>query len=348
MGYKTKSMIKQLSGLSVDYYLEKERNRYTDKISQPIKEGESIAKSTKKFTPFEILKSKDSAKDRDEKKKIRRAGREAARNTDVDFVKATPMGSDYFSLMAATAENLASRGAGKRKARKAAKDLKRKILSEGRDVKTRELKVFKNMESNNPESSSSNTKIKIPKNPNKFKTLPTTPNDKSLIPKIKEKVNKSEPVKDYLTNYGPPTPPSSPADMNKSFGQQVYRDFEKMGEDARYFLTPEAGRKRDQIRRDLGTVGLSQNKYNEEVKKNRAFVEKTLGIGTNTSFNISKDDVAKFYAPIKKARDERMETIEAAKAQEMKEAEERLKKFGLNMMGDGFNKGMSRKNKYKK
>ena len=134
MGYKTKSMIKQASGLSANYLLEKELNKYTNSISEQPKQGESIAKSTKNTTT-EILKSKYSARDRDERKQIRKAGREAARNANVDFVKATPMGSDYFSLMAATAENLASRGAGKRKARKAAKSLKREMFSEGRDAK---------------------------------------------------------------------------------------------------------------------------------------------------------------------------------------------------------------------
>ena len=92
MGYKTKSMIKQASGLSANYLLEKELNKYTNSISEQPKQGESIAKSTKNTTT-EILKSKYSARDRDERKQIRKAGREAARNANVDFVKATLLGS---------------------------------------------------------------------------------------------------------------------------------------------------------------------------------------------------------------------------------------------------------------
>src|SRR6056300_8686 len=138
MAYKIKSMLKQTSGtgLSANYYLKKNLDSYglpvfdneiTD-VLNPNNEGKSIAKVTEKFTTPEIIKAKDTARERDEKKLIRRAGREAAKNAEVDFVKATPMGSDYFSLMAATAENIASRAGQKRKARKSAKEMKREQI----------------------------------------------------------------------------------------------------------------------------------------------------------------------------------------------------------------------------
>ena len=156
MGYKTKSMIKQLSGLSVNYYLDKELNKYTDKISEPTKQGESIAKSTERSTTSNLLKKtqlkKDFSLNKADRKQVRKAGREAARNTEVDFVKATPMGSDYFSLMAATAENLASRGAGKRKAKRAAKSLKRDQIriSTITGDKPTESKGFKEIQTKKP------------------------------------------------------------------------------------------------------------------------------------------------------------------------------------------------------
>lgn len=348
MGYKTKSMIKQASGLSANYLLKKELNKYTNSISEQPKQGESVAKSTKNTTP-EILKSKYSARDRDENKQIRRAGREAARNTDVDFVKATPMGSDYFSLMAATAENLASRGAGKRKARKAAKSLKREMLSEGRDAKPMESKVAKKIQSKKTTPSSSNAEVKVPKKTDKFKTLPTTPSDKSLVPKIEEKVNKSEPVKDYLTDYGPLAPPSSNQDLNENFRRKIKGVTDKTVDDARYILTRKAGEEMEQKQRDMLTVGKSRDEINrvaQKFKKDRAFAEKLIRTGTNNPFSVEKADVTDFDAKLQESKNKKNEAKKAAKERAIKEAQERL--GGVQMLGDGFNKGMSRKNKYKK
>ena len=345
MGYKTKSMIKQTSGLSANYLLKKELNKYTNSISEQPKQGESIAKYTKKVTTPEILKSKDSARDRDEKKQIRRAGREAARNTDVDFVRATPMGSDYFSLMAATAENLASRGAGKRKAKKAAKDLKREMLSEGRDAKPMESKVTKKIQSKNTTPSSSNAEVKVPKKTDKFKTLPTTPSDKSLVPKIEEKVNKSEPVKDYLGYYGPPAPPSEDGDMNRAFGQKIYDVTVQAGEDARKFLTPEGRKEREQKQRDMRTLGYSREEINKVTQKNnqdRRFAEK---IAYSEAVKSRQKTATEFDANLKQARENKAREKESQNQAEREAAEKRL---GIQMTGDGFNKGMLRKNKYKK
>ena len=343
MGYKTKSMLKQLSGLSANYYLDKELNKFTDKISEKPKQGESIAKSSKKFTPFEILKSKGSAIKRDEKKQIRKAGREAARNTDVDFVKATPMGSDYFSLMAATAENLASRAGVKGKARKAAKDLKRKDL---REVKPMESKGVKKTT-----PSVSKEEIKVPKKTDRFKTLPTTPDDTFLVPKIKEKVNesKSVPVKDYLTDYGPLALPSSNQDLNENFRRKIKDVTAKTVDDARRILTPEAGREMEQKQRDMLTAGKSRDEINrvaQKFKKDRAFAEKLIRTGTNNPFSVEKSVVTDFDVKLQESKNKKKEEREAANERAIKEAQERL--GGVQMLGDGFNKGMSRKNKYKK
>ena len=349
MGYKTKSMIKQASGLSANYLLKKELNKYTNLISEQPKQGESVAQSTKKLTTTNILKSKDSARDRDEKKQIRRAGREAARNTDVDFVKATPMGSDYFSLMAATAENLASRGAGKRKARKAAKSLKKKIFSEGRDAKPIESKVVPIIESKETTPSSSNAEIKVPKKTGKFKTLPTTPRDKSLVPKIEEKVNKSEPVKDYLGYYGPPAPPSEDGDKNRAFGRKIYDVTVQTGKDARRILTPEASQEMTEKQRAYNILGMPDEarKVGSDFAKNKAFAEDLLLTGTNipSYLSVSKSKADKFDANLEQGKEKKAREIELKEKEEIEAAKRTL---GIQMTGDGFNKGMSRKNKYKK
>ena len=117
MGYKTKSTLKQssMSGLSVDYYLNEELKKLSASNLEPkIKQGLGLKK-----TQLE----KDFSLNKSDRKEVRRAGREAANETE--FTKATPMGGDYFSLMAATAENIASRASTKGKAKKQAKLVKR-------------------------------------------------------------------------------------------------------------------------------------------------------------------------------------------------------------------------------
>ncbi len=117
MGYKTKSTLKQssMSGLSVDYYLNEELKKLSASNLEPkIKQGLGLKK-----TQLE----KDFSLNKSDRKEVRRAGRKAANETE--FTKATPMGADYFSLMAATAENIASRASTKGKAKKQAKLVKR-------------------------------------------------------------------------------------------------------------------------------------------------------------------------------------------------------------------------------
>lgn len=284
MGYKTKSMIKQLSGLSAEYYLDKELNKYTNKISDKPKKGESIAKSSKKFTPFEILKSKGSAIKRDEKQQIRKAGREAARNTDVDFVKATPMGGDYFSLMAATAENIASRTGAKGKARKAAKEMKREQIRRSNILgdEVMERKPLK----------------KITKDKSKDKLEDTR------VPKKTDRLD--------MTNY-----------------------FESKRKKAQY--------------------DYDQQKKLEEEKKKRDLVESINKAKSNTTppgisgIGRTEIPIATPPFPISEGQQEQDSKYVQQKIDE--DLKEQFKGTGLEslfMMGDGFNKGMSRKNKYKK
>ena len=284
MGYKTKSMINQASGLDVNYKLKQELNKYTNSISEQPKQGKSIAKPTKKITTPKILKSKGSAIKRDEKQQIRKAGREAARNTDVDFVKATPMGSDYFSLMAATAENIASRTGAKGKARKAAKEMKREQIRRSNILgdEVMERKPLK----------------KITKDKSKDKLEDTR------VPKKTDRLD--------MTNY-----------------------FESKRKKAQY--------------------DYDQQKKLEEEKKKRDLVESINKAKSNTTppgisgIGRTEIPIATPPFPISEGQQEQDSKYVQQKIDE--DLKEQFKGTGLEslfMMGDGFNKGMSRKNKYKK
>tara|TARA_R100000951_G_scaffold1887_1_gene3533 strand:- start:83 stop:1111 length:1029 start_codon:yes stop_codon:yes gene_type:complete len=342
MGYKTKSMIKQLSGLSAEYYLDKELNKYTNKISEKPKQGESIANNSKKFTPFKFLKSKDSARDREEKKQIRKAGREAARNADVDFVKATPMGSDYFSLMAATAENLASRGAGKRKARKEAKSLKRERLSEGRDVKPMDRKGILPLKvegvkrtqakKTTPSSSKGDTRgpinVDMPDMTNYIESK--RENAQYEYDQNKDKIN-TEAIKRLST-----FPQKAPEVVND-------------GKEAKT-LDPVYHYEDRTPRYD---IGINTNTGEEYIKRNLSPASRAIG---ETVRGVTDSIVDFLTTPFS---DEAVAKRKAKLEQTKQESEQRQKERGLDlkkikqsqglpMMGDGFNKGMSRKNKYKK
>jgi hypothetical protein len=352
-------MIKQLSGLSVNYYLDKELNKYTDKISEPTNQGEYIAKSTKKFTTPKILKSKDSVRDRDEKKQIRRAGRKAARNTDVDFVKATPMGSDYFSLMAATAENLASRGASKRKAKKAAKKEHQELQKKGSSsfdgkglkegFKGADLpKIESGIKTGDFFQSTFNTF-----KPERIKSIKKQASEKQTSEKPKEDKLAPQNVFDkqvrpmYNKQYGPLAPKNTNSDINQAFGRKIYDVTQKMGEDAKYVLTPEASKEMSKKQIAYNILGMpgEAKKVGQQFKKDRAFAEKNLRTGTNVPFSIPKVDANKFDANLKQEQ----EKIKSQKESDTKAREEEAKKtLGIQMTGDGFNKGMLRKNKYKK
>ncbi|MDB4028652.1 hypothetical protein N9459_05635 [Flavobacteriaceae bacterium] len=367
MGYKTKSMIKQASGLSANYLLKKELNKYTNSISEQPKQGESIAKSTKKFTTPEILKSKNSARDRDEKKQIRRAGRDAARNTDVNFVKATPMGSDYFSLMAATAENLASRGAGKRKARKAAKSLKREMFSEGRDTKPTEVKVAKKIESKKTTPSSSKEEIKVPKKTDDFKVLPTTPDtlkaeraerlkrgNKALFKKVDENMNaynqqKNEETKRLQKNEETPTSKEGFTSFTRSEGREdISKDDLKIPKSKTNNVVGKPSGSINDIQRAyiaLGMIDKAREAGKAHSKQEMAEDKKLTGTNIPSYLSVSKSEADKFDANLKQDQENKARERESQNQAEIDAAKRTL---GIQMTGDGFNKGMSRKNKYKK
>lgn len=295
MAYKIKSMLKQTSGtgLSANYYLKQELNKFTDgdsEVVKPSNKGKSIAKATKKFTTPELIKAqvmsylplrnqKDTARERDEKKQIREAGREAAKNAEVDFVKATPMGSDYFSLMAATAENIASRAGQKRKARKAAKEMKREMLSKAKDTKSLETK----------------------------KPL-------SIVESVRSKVNDRK-VPKKATDVVP--------------FNWTYEGTQKQGK--------------------------AEKKKESDNKKERDLVESINEAKLNTTppgiSGIGRTEIPIATPPFPIPKEQQEEDREYIQKKRDEDLKEQFKGTGLEalfMMGDGFSKGMSRKNKYKK
>ena len=363
MGYKTKSMIKQARGLSANYLLKKELNKYTNSISEQPKQGESIAKSTKKPPTPEILKSKDSARDRDEKKQIRRAGREAARNTDVDFVNATPMGSDYFSLMAATAENLASRGAAKRKVKKAAKSLKREMFSEGRDTKPTEVKVAKKIESSKLKPTASKEKIRVPKKTDDFKVLPTTPDtlkeelkrgNKALFKTVDKNIakynqQKNKETKRLQKTKQPPISKEGFTSFTRSEGREdISKDDLKIPKSKTNNVVGKPSGSINDIQRAYNLLGMpdkAREAGKAHSKQEMAEDKERTGTKIPSYLNVSKSEAANFDANLEQAKENKAREKESKKQAEIDAAK---KIVGLQMTGDGFNKGMSRKNKYKK
>lgn len=351
MAYKIKSMLKQTSGtgLSSNYYinqnlnyLEQELNKLTGGNSEKTKQPESVTENSKKFTPPEILKSKKSARDRDEKKQIRKAGREAARNTDVDFVKATPMGSDYFSLMAATAENLASRGAGKRKAKKEAKSLKREMLSEGRDVKPMDRKGILPL------------KVEGVKRTQAKKTTPSSSKGDTRGP-----INVDMPD---MTNY---------IESKRENAQYEYdQNKDKINTEAIKRLSTFPQKAPEVVNDGKEAKNLDPTYYYEDgthrriVKTNPKTGEKYTEINPSPAARAIKEKItgaagsivdvltAPFSPEAIAEREARREQTKQKNKQLQEERELNLEEIeriqGLQMMGDGFNKGMSRKNKYKK
>lgn len=280
MAYKIKSMLKQTSGtgLSANYYLKQELNKFTGgdlDVVNPSNEGKSIAKATKKFTTPKLIEAKDTARERGEKKQIRRAGREAAKNAEIDFVKATPMGSDYFSLMAATAENIASRAGQRRKAKKAAKEMKREQIKRSNILGDEVIER---------------------------KPLKKITNDKSEDTRIPKETDRLD-MTDYFE--------SKRKEVQKIDDQEKKLEQEK---NKRKLIESI-----NEAKRNITPPGISGTGRTE------------IPIST-PPFPISKEQ-----------QEEDREYVQKLK--------EQFKGTGLEalfMMGDGFSKGMSRKNKYKK
>ena len=336
-------MLKQTSGtgLGVNYYLKQDLdlnkftngnfldlNKFTGGNSEVVKqknEVSSIAEATKKSTTPELIK----AKERDEKKQIRRAGREAAKNVEVDFVKATPMGSDYFSLMAATAENIASRAGQKRKARKAAKEMKREQIRRsnilGDEVMEKKKADITGLKSNN--------KLKDTKVPKKATDV--VPNDIPVGRFKPEDINKK--AIETITRL-PQTLPN---------GYIIERGEDNKNTkilDRKYYYK-DGTRKYD--------VGINPNTGKEYPKRNPSPASRGIGeFFAGISKSIEESIKATISGTSAAARKAKLEKARQEMEQRQKERELDLEKIkqikGLPMMGDGFNKGMSRKNKYKK
>ena len=357
MGYKTKSMINQrgpgqLPGFDIGNL---------NSLQDIIKKESSKSSSATKAVPSSAINASNLLKDnlknesskvssptktkkklveggkfkRSERKEVREAGKEAVKNTELKFKKATLMGGDYFSLMAATAENLANRGVAKRKIKKAAKDLKRKDL---RELKPIEIKDYQELKTTKPKPSSSEEKVKVPKKTDDFKTLPITPDDPSIISEIDNKKVFKKQVETMYGN-GPTAPTSNPVDMNKSFGQQVYKDFEKMGEDAKKVLARGASKEMEKKQRAYNTLGMfdEARKVGSDLTEERKKAEQIIKNTPKSENN--------FDADLKR---QRSEVSKEKERESLNEKEEAKRTLGLQMVGDGFNKGMLRKNKYKK
>ena len=331
MAYKIKSMLKQTSGtgLSANYYLKQELNKFNGGdlgVVKPSNEGKSIAKATKKFTTPKLIEAKDTARERDEKKQIRRAGREAAKNAEIDFVKATPMGSDYFSLMAATAENIASRAGQRRKAKKAAKEMKREMLSEARDIKPLERKKSKPIKSDVSEANDRKTPQKATKVAPFNWTYEGT-----------QKQAKAEKKKEVVED-----------DINKKFIERITDYPQVKSSDNK--LDPKYYYKDGTPKYSVKTNPRTGKEYTQRnpSPESRAIGEKLKSI----SESIVSDFKNPFSDEAIAARKTKLEQARQEREQRQKERELDLEKIkqiqGLPMMGDGFSKGMSRKNKYKK
>lgn len=352
MAYKIKSMLKQTSGtgLSVNYYLKQELNKFPGgdlEVTNPSNEGKSIAKVTEKSTTSNILKSKKSARDRDEKKQVREAGREAARNTDVDFVKATPMGSDYFSLMAATAENLASRGAGKRKARKEAKSLKRERLSKDRDIKPLDtpgilpLKVegVKKTQAKKTTPSSSKGGTKGPINVD----MPDMTD--YIESKRKEAQYDYDQKNDKINTDFIKRLSTFPQNTPQNTTEVVNDGKEAKNLDPTYYYEDGTPRRSVKTHKKTGKKYVQINPS----PASRAIGETVRGV-TDSIVDALTGVFSTMNTPAERKAKLKQEQLKLKERQEERKLDlEEIERIqGLQMMGDGFSKGMSRKNKYKK
>jgi len=368
MAYKIKSMLKQTSGtgLSANYYLKKNLDSYglpvfdneiTD-VLNPNNEGKSIAKVTEKFTTPEIIKAKDTARESDEKKQIRRAGREAAKNAEVDFVKATPMGSDYFSLMAATAENIASRAGQKRKARKAAEEKYKQFQKEGSsNFDGKGLKKgFKGTDL--PEIKSdvkrgdffNNTFNTF--NPERDKRIKAQKKSEN----IKEKNNStSESIKNDINTKSIQAMTTFPQTLPNGYIIERGEDNKNTENlDRKYYY--EDGTRKYNVKTNPITgedsIGRNLSPASRDISEKIRNISEYITDAFKNTFSVTNVDKNPFSGTSADARKAKLEQARQEREQRQKERELDLEKIkqiqGLPMMGDGFNKGMSRKNKYKK
>jgi len=225
MGYKTKSMINQrgpgqLPGFDIENFKSIDNNlkKLTTKF-KGINETKAIQEIRKKEGPSGAINTsnllqenlnKESSKSssptkakkkliegrklkRSQRKEVREAGKEAAKDVDTSFKKAELAGTDFNSLLIGTIQNLTSSSKAsskKRKVKKAAKDTKREMLSKGRPTepmgelgnkKSQTLNAIKT--SIAPEKSKVTEASAVTKNTNKTNTAPIPGSDPFLVPK---------------------------------------------------------------------------------------------------------------------------------------------------------------------
>jgi len=314
MGYKTKSMINQrgpgqLPGFDIENFNSINNNlkKLTTKF-KGINETKAIQEIRKKEGPSGAINTsnllqenlnKESSKSssptkakkkliegrkfkRSQRKEVREAGKEAAKDVDTSFKKAELAGTDFNSLLIGTIQNLTSSSKAsskKRKVKKAAKDTKREMLSKGRPTepmgelgnkKSQTLNAIKT--SIAPEKSKVTEASAVTKNTNKTNTAPIPGSDPFLVPKITKNPDK---IKPYKGNLG------------SAETQIVVPGSDVPG--SKYNL--------NEFGRNLTAQDEANKKLDEEAMMSRF---KNIGL------------------------------------------------VGVPMMGDGFNKGMLRKNKYKK
>ena len=380
MGYKTKSMINQASGIDAFSLLNKETKKIGVSSAIPksgfgsgkLNKGFNVGYNSKNLSSnsesTNISKEKPSNKLSDrafkkqaksigtyineggergykksQRKEAREVGREAAKDVDTSFKKAELAGTDFNSLLIGTIQNISASAAAsskKRKVKRAAKKEHKEFQKKGSSNFDGEglTKGFKGADLPKIDSGIKtgdffqDTFVKF--NPDRDKRIKKQASDKIKEKKLNELAPENvfkEQVKP-MYNYGPTAPSSNPVDMNQSFGRKIYDVTVKTGEDAKRILTREGSKGMEKQSRDLfhlakqdasnsGKYIKKNRKLTQQFTKDKAFAEKLLRTGTNNPFSVSQDVVDKFDDNIK---------------------------TGVPMLGDGFNKGMLRKNKYKK
>ena len=207
MGYKTKSMLNQASGLDVKNKLKQELNKNkTDKAYK--KQAKSIGTYVNEGGEKKYKKS--------QRKEARAVGKEAAKNVDTSFEGAKLAGTDFNSLLIGTIQNISESGKAsgkkrkiKRDARKEHQELQKKGSSnfDGKGLK----EGFKGADLPKIDSGIKtgdffqNTFNKF--NPERDKSIkkgPQKPDDPFLVPKITKNPDKIKPdkIKPYKGNLG--------------------------------------------------------------------------------------------------------------------------------------------------
>ena len=384
MGYKTKSMINQrgpgqLPGFDIGNLnsLQEIIKKESSKSSSATKAGPSRAMNAFNLLQENLKKENSKVSSptkankklieggkfkRSERKEVRDAGKEAVKNTELKFKKATLMGGDYFSLMAATAENLANRGIAKRKVKKAAKDLKREKLSESKDIKPIESKG-KTVLPTSKETTLTGEQIMFRKvdetmakeQKRKLAAGEKANDDAERLKRgneaLFEKVDKN--MAEYNKQKKSTTPTGEEImfrKINKTMAEgrnPVNKNDSEIPKSKKNNVSGETSNNINEIQRAYIIQGMPEKarEVGEDYNKQQ-IAEDNERTGTKIPFSVPKSEASKFDANLIQGREKAARERELQKQESLKKAKEITS--GLQMTGDGFNKGMSRKNKYKK